>query len=220
MQIHELTLASPSPEDLRIFYNELGFAEIEGLGGSDGYSFKAGYTRMNFIPGDQDARYHFAFNLRPDQLEDAFAWAERMRLDLLDNPEGKGKYVDFPDWRARSLYFYDPAGNIVELIARAALPRAGNAPKFSAASITGISEIGIVCDDVPSMREWIESTHAIPAFSRHQNTDQFSALGDDEGLLLLVPQGRRWFMGNFDASRFPIAVTGINNGKELRLVLP
>lgn len=220
MQIHELTLAAPTPEDLRSFYNELGFPEIEGLGGSDGYSFRTGYTRVNFIPGDLQARYHFAFNLRPDQLEDAFEWAERMRIDLLDNPEGKGKYVDFPNWKARSLYFYDPAGNIVEFIARAALPRAGNAPKFSAASFTGISEIGIVCDDVPAMREWIESTHGISPFIRQQNTDEFSVLGDDEGLLLLVPEGRKWHMGNFSASRFPVAITGKNGGKDVRLVLP
>ena len=220
MQIRELTLAAPDPENLRGFYTELGFPEIEAMGGTDGFSFQTGYTRMNFVPGDRHARYHFAFNLRPDQLEDAMKWSEKMRIDLLFSPEDNSKFVDFPDWKARSLYFFDPAGNIVEFIARAGLPRAGNAPKFSAASFTGISEIGIVCDDVKAMREWIESTHGLSGFVRHTNTDQFSALGDDEGLLLLVNEGRNWFMGNFEASRFPVAVQGVNGGKEFRLVLP
>lgn len=220
MQIHELTIAAPAPDEQRSFYNALGFSEIEGLGGSDGYSCKIGYTRLNFIPGDRNARYHFAFNLRPDQLEDAISWAEKMRIGLLPDPETKKNYVDFPDWKARSLYFFDPAGNIVEFIARAGLSRAGNAPKFSAGSFLGVSEIGIVCDDVASMREWIVTAHGVSPFVRQQNSDQFSALGDDEGLLLLVPENRQWFMGNFPANRYPVAITGKNGDREIRLVLP
>jgi catechol 2,3-dioxygenase-like lactoylglutathione lyase family enzyme len=220
MRIHEITLTAPAPEELRAFYNVLGFQEIEGLGGSDGYSFKAGFTRVNFIPGDQQARYHFAFNIRPDQLENAYEWTQKLRMDILPHPQTKQYFVDFPNWKARSLYFFDAAGNIVELIARAAITKAGNAPAFSAASILGISEIGITCDDVPSMREWISNTHGVPSFERQVNRDDFSAMGDDEGLLLLVPQGRKWFMGDFDSKRFPIALTGISGGREVRLILP
>jgi catechol 2,3-dioxygenase-like lactoylglutathione lyase family enzyme len=220
MRILELTIAAPAPEELRSFYTELGFPEFEGQGGSDGYSMRIGYTRMNFIPGDKDARYHFAFNVKPDQLEEMAEWSLRMRLDLLPDPKSKTNIVDFPNWRARSVYFFDPAGNIVEFIARAPLSRAGNAPKFSAVSFTGVGEIGIVCDDVASMRAWISMTHGIPEFSRQQNTDEFIAMGDDEGLLLLVPAGRNWFMGNFPSERFPLSLVCDNGVREAKLMLP
>ena len=148
------------------------------------------------------------------------SWAQRSGATLLENEERKGHYVDFPDWKARSVYFFDPAGNIVEIIGRAGLPRAGNAPKFSAGSLLGVSEIGLVCDEVPAMRDWITGTHGIGLFARHQHTDQFTALGNDEGLLLLVPKGRNWFMGNFPATHYPLALQLEEDGRNVRLMLP
>jgi catechol-2,3-dioxygenase len=220
MRIQQLTLATGNPVEQKKFYcSELGFPEIEIAGDSDGFSFQSGYTKINFIPGDKDARYHFAFNVRPDQFESAIGWIEN-EAELLENPHGKGKIVDFPNWNAKSVYFFDPAGNIVEIIARAGIQRAGNAPKFSTKSLTGISEIGIACEDVLAMREWISNVHGIHDFTRQENTAEFSAMGDDEGLLLLVPKNRPWFMGNFDAVHFPLAIEGINSGKDFKLMLP
>lgn len=221
MRINELTLATADPAELKKFYSDLlGFEEIPGLGGSDGFSFQCGHTRINFVPGDRDAKYHFAFNIHPDKLEDAIEWLQGKGVELVHSAEQKGFLIDFPNWWAKSVYFYDPAGNIAELIARGALGPAGNAPKFSASSVVGVSEIGVVSDDVPAMREWIATAHGIPAFTRNQNTDEFSAMGDDHGLLLLVHTGRRWFMGNFDAKHFPLAVKGESNGRAFRLMLP
>ncbi|MEO5645808.1 MAG: VOC family protein [Bacteroidia bacterium] len=221
MQITELTLATGNIEEIKKFYSdELGFNEIEAASASDGFSFMAGHTRINFVAGDKDAKYHFAFNIRPDQLQDAADWIDKHGIDLIDNEEKTGKIIDFPAWRAKSLYFFDAAGNIVELIARAAVSPAGNAPKFSASSVIGISEIGIVCDDVKEMREWIETVHGVNGFVRQENNDNFSAMGDDDGLLLLVPKGRAWYVGNFDAHHFPLAIKGMNSGKELKLILP
>jgi catechol-2,3-dioxygenase len=221
MLIQELTLATGNPNEQKKFYcSELGFPEIEIKGESDGFSFQSGYTKINFIPGDKDARYHFAFNVRPDQFENSISWLNNLGIELLDNVEKTGKIVDFPNWNAKSVYFFDPAGNIVEIIARAGIARAGNAPKFSANSLTGISEIGIVCDDVLAIQNWIETTHHVNGFVRQKNSANFSAMGDDEGLLLLVPSGRKWFMGNFEAFHFPLAISGKNGQNVIKLILP
>jgi catechol 2,3-dioxygenase-like lactoylglutathione lyase family enzyme len=221
MRINELTLATADPNELKKFYADLlGFAEISALGGSDGFSFQCGHTRINFVPGDREAKYHFAFNIHPDKLEDAVQWLQQNGVELVHSAEHKGFVIDFPNWWAKSVYFYDPAGNIAELIARGALGPAGNVPKFSAKSIVGVSEIGVVSDDVPAMREWISTAHGVPAFVRNKNTDEFSAMGDDHGLLLLVNTGRKWYMGNFEAKHFPLAVQGESNGREVRLILP
>lgn len=221
MKITQLTLSAHDPAELKKFYSgELGFEEISAATDSDGFSFQAGHTRLNFIPGDRDAKYHFAFNIKPDQLNDAVKWMNSCGVELVFSQEDKGVIVDFPDWWAKSIYFFDPAGNIVELIARGGIGAAGNAPAFSSGSIVGVSEIGIVTDDVVSMREWIETTHGISAFSRHNNTDQFSVLGNDHGLILIASAGRKWFMGNFEAKHFSLSITGENEGKEFKLLLP
>ncbi len=221
MQITELTLATGDPEELKKFYSEeLGFVEIEAISASDGFSFRAGHSRINFIPGDKDARYHFAFNIRPDQLEASMQWLDRHGIDLIPDKSSNKNIVDFPNWKAKSIYFFDPMGNIVELIARASISPAGNAPKFSAKSIISVSEIGIVCDEVGAMRQWIEMSHGLSGFARQINSEDFSALGDDEGLLLLVPKNRPWYMGNFEAKHFPIALTGMNAGNSFKLMLP
>lgn len=221
MKITSLTLAAPHPDEMKKFYSGLmGFAEIEAVSDSDGYSFQAGHTRVNFIPGDRDAKYHFAFNIKPDQLSDAVKWLGNCGIELIFSPEDKGVIVDFPNWWAKSVYFFDPAGSIVELIARGGIGPAGNAPSFSAQSIVGVSEIGLVTEDVAAMREWIETTHGVPAFSRQQNTETFSALGDDHGLILIAVKGRKWFMGNFEAVHYPVAMECETASGIRKLMLP
>ena len=221
MKILELTLSTHTPEELKKFYTDgLGFEEIPTHGETDGYSFQCGHTRVNFVPGDRDAKYHFAMNVYPDKLPEAIAWLQKNQVELVHSAEHKGFLIDFPDWWAKSVYFYDPAGNIVEIIARGGLGAQGNAPQFSARSIAGISEIGIVTEDVPYFREWVNITHGISPFIRNKNSDSFSAMGDDHGLLLLVQSGRRWFMGNFDAKHYSLAVNGVHDGKEFRMMLP
>jgi catechol 2,3-dioxygenase-like lactoylglutathione lyase family enzyme len=220
MHIKKLRIASSIIEELRKFYIErLGFQELEGVGGSDGLTFLAGYTEVTFFPGVDDLKYHFAFNVRPDQLSDAIQFLEGKGISLIPEKPGNNTIVDFSDWWAKAIYFYDPSGNIVEFIARGAIAQAGNAPVFSTASLVGVSEIGIPVDDVAAMCEWVNTTHNIQAFARAKNTVHFSALGDDEGLLLFVETGRRWFMADFDAAKCPVAVTLEQGGRTVQLTL-
>lgn len=218
MKITELTIASAFIDELRRFYvNQLGFTEHEVIGGSDGIALQAGHTRFTIVPGTSEARYHFAFNIQPDQLDAAATWLQGRGIELVPNTAGQGYIVDFPNWWAKSIYFFDPSGNIVELIARGAISPAGNAPLFSANSLLGISEIGIVTDDVLALQNWLSTIHGLTSFVRQPDSDTFSVMGDDEGLLLLVPPGREWYMGRFAADKHPVALTLDNKGKEVKL---
>jgi catechol 2,3-dioxygenase-like lactoylglutathione lyase family enzyme len=220
MQIRKLRIASAYIDELRKFYvDQLGFEELAGIGGSDGLTIQTGFTEFTFVPGTEEARYHFAFNIRPDQLDDAFRFLESHRVHLLINKTDNSVFVDFPNWWARSIYFFDPAGNIVEFIARGALAKAGNAPAFSAASVIGVSEIGVSVDDVPAMSEWMSGVHGIGGFIRQQNTSEFAAIGDDEGLLLLVNPGRRWLMSDFEAGKHPVSMEMEQGGRAVNLTL-
>jgi hypothetical protein len=58
----------------------------------------------------------------------------------------KSDIADFVNWRAKSVYFFDPAGNIIELIARFDLNNASS-EKFSSEQFLSLSEIGLVFPD-------------------------------------------------------------------------
>lgn len=218
MRILELRLASDLVHELRRFYVErLGFFEEEQVGGTDGLRLEIGHTHLTFVPGTADRRYHFAFNIPYGCLEDAAAWLVKCGVQLVEQPGGKGPLVDFPNWNAQSVYFFDPSGNIVELIARKDLPHA-RGKAFTPALISGVSEIGVPFDEPEMMRDFLTTAYGLPVFAKQKPGPNFSALGDDEGLLLLVPTGRSWFMGDFAAGKFPTAVKLEQGGKTTELI--
>ncbi|MGI8908169.1 MAG: hypothetical protein ACR2IE_16980 [Candidatus Sumerlaeaceae bacterium] len=95
------------------------------------------------------------------------------------------------DW---NMYFNDAGGNILEFIARHDLPGSSTGD-FGRSDILGISEIGIVVSDVPTFVEQCIRESGMTPFHGYTHP-QFTALGDDHGLLIVVPEGRPWFPEN------------------------
>ena len=62
-----------------------------------------------------DSYYHFAFNIPANKFSEAKVWAKERVSLLVEEGEDEANFVHLP---AHALYFYDPAGNIVELISR------------------------------------------------------------------------------------------------------
>jgi hypothetical protein len=147
-----------------------------------------GATRVRFAPGPAVCS-HFAINV--GDFVGAVAWARGRAGELLRDD------VPFPDWRARALYFYDPAGNLVELIARERAP--------GDALLIGVSEVGLPVADVGVAVEFLEAELGLPHFSG--NKEDFSAVGDDHGLFILVPVGRPWLFTDRPASDASLSVT-------------
>jgi catechol-2,3-dioxygenase len=172
VRIAEVVLPAPDPGALEAFHGP-------------GY----GSTRLRFEPGPAVCS-HFAVNVPPQRFEEAVDWA-RERVELVDDD------VPFPAWRARSAYFFDPGGNIVELIAR---ERAPGEDLF-----LEISEVGLPVADVGAAVEWLEAELGLPHFSG--NRRDFSAVGDDRGLFIVVPVGRPWLFTEEPAPDAPLRVT-------------
>ena len=105
--------------------------------------------------------------------------------------------VPFEAWRARAAYFYDPAGNLVELIARERAP--------GDALLLEVSEVGLPVEDVGAAVEFLRDELGLPHFSG--NKQDFSAVGDDHGLFILVPVGRPWLFTDRVAAEAPVRVT-------------
>lgn len=190
MKILDLQLDTRKLDELTHFYGDvLGFTVR--ISTDQRMSIQVGTTSLSFNSAStaSASTYHFAFDVPEDQLDDAKAWLEP-KVEPINDESGNDTF-HFEDWDAHSLYFYDPGGNIVELIARHALPNASGVP-FSAASIVNVSEIGVVVDDVESqVVELQKATGVIPY--RQAVHPEFTPLGDEAGLLIMVKRNRGWF---------------------------
>lgn len=144
---------------------------------------------LHAAPPDWHGIYHFAFNIPENQLDAARTWlAARVSLNL--GPDGADTFY-FEDWNAHAVYCTDPAGNIVELIARHTLPSASEAP-FSSDQLLAISEIGLVAENVPAVVQALQGQLDIPIY-RGAGSADFTAMGNEEGLFIVVRRGRPWF---------------------------
>ena len=144
---------------------------------------------MRFEPGP-DVCSHFAVNVPPGRFDEAVAWA-RERATLIQDD------VPFALWRARAAYYFDPAGNLVELIARERAP--------GDELLIEVSEVGLPVADVGAAVEFLEDELGLPHFSGDR--EGFSAVGDDRGLFILVPVGRPWLFTDRPATDAPLRVT-------------
>jgi catechol-2,3-dioxygenase len=196
VRILALRLPTRRPHELRRFYaEELGLPR-------HGYDVHGGGTTLTFVGGQPRSPFHFAFNIPENRLDDAKAWLEpRVRLLARDGTDT----FNFEFWDAHAVYFNDPAGNVVELIARHRLASASDA-RFDGGSLLEVSELGLPTPDVAGTVEFLERELGVPVFSGDRTT--FAAVGDERGLFIVVPEGRPWFPTDVAAwpSRLDVAV--------------
>jgi catechol-2,3-dioxygenase len=164
---------------------------------ADRLTIEAGETRITFVSssdteGGRTPFYHFAFNIPENKIVQALEW-QKQRTPLLSIPERNRaagyppEVVDYSHWNAHSIFFLDPAGNVVEYIARHDLKNSDDSP-FSFMDILYASEIGLIVDDVPATAERLKEWAAVPQY--RGGSDQFMAMGDEYGLLLVMKRGR------------------------------
>jgi hypothetical protein len=193
MRIRELRLSTHLPEALAAFYGEV--LELPVFTGNNELHIKAGSTDVYFetlYDGSQPF-YHLAFNIPCNSIEAAKAWLSP-RADLLWIEDYQSDVADFVNWNAQSVYFYDAAGNILELIARRDLHN-DSSNSFNAASLLSVSEIGLVFPlaQYDQKVQQLMNSYSLPYFAKQPPLPQFKAVGDDEGLFIIVPEGRPWY---------------------------
>jgi catechol-2,3-dioxygenase len=178
---------------------------------------QAGATRLAWAAAAQGWRgaYHFAFNIPKNKLAEAKRWAAE-RVPLIRSAAGDDEF-DFANWDARAVYFYDAAGNIVELIARQALNNAAEAA-FGGAQLLEVSELGLASADVPATVQLCRAALGVDVF-RGSSGESFAAVGDDHGLFIIVREGRLWYPDTgVPADPLPVEAT-VNLGAGTRFVL-
>ena len=210
MNILELELLTDSITETELFYNNIVGLKTVSKNNSS-VSFAAGATQLTFRSSENiNPVYHFAFDMPNNKLLEAFAWIEK-KTEILEivPPE---KIADFYNWNAKSFYFYDNNGNILEIIARFSLDNASEKP-FDGSSILSVSEIGFVTKNVSKLSDEMFNKYGLSGFSKQPKLEKFIVLGTDTGLFILVEENRDWYPTHQKAKSFWTKVVFDNNGK-------
>ncbi|MEL6821146.1 MAG: VOC family protein [Calditrichota bacterium] len=197
MRFREIKLETHLLDEQREFYeNTLGFKITAKR--KHNFSLAAGKTILTFtrVREEIEPFYHFAFNIPSAQFESCKEWL-KAKTSLLEE-DGENVF-HFENWNAKAIYFKDPAGNIVEFIARHNLP-AGASAAFTPNNIQNISEVGIPVEDVGLFCREVRQAMRLPLFDG--NEKDFAALGDEYGLFIVVPVNRNWFPTKDSAGPF------------------
>ena len=199
MKILEIEIQTDNIKETETFYSEILGLQLVNKN-QNSISFKAGQSKLTFIKSDNiNPKYHFAFNIPNNKLEEAILWA-KSRLSLIENDEN-GIIANFESWNANAIYFYDNNNNIVEFIARFDLENSNEKP-FDISVIESISEIGIVTDKPLDLAETLIESYNLVYFNKSTKSEKFAALGNDNGLFIIVETNRKWYPTEQKAKKY------------------
>jgi len=212
MKIKELKLYSNHLNEQKEFYVSLFELNLVKESASS-FTVKMGDSLLSLIKSDDNPYYHFAINIPSNQIEGALQWLKQ-RVEIL--PFENEEIVDFVNWNAKSIYFYDASKNIVELIARKKLNINHN-EEFSAKRFLHISEIGYPTNDVKKTYHLLNTNYNLDKYDCDEK--RFCAIGDEYGLFIVVNYNlKKWLPTGDEALPFPFEIHFNNNsGKSYNL---
>ncbi|MDT0675916.1 VOC family protein [Autumnicola musiva] len=187
MKIEELQVFTSNLEEQKIFYRETLGLKIEAEG-EDSFKLQLGYSVLRFVKKPGATPYHIAFHIQDKQENEALEWL-RERVEI--QKSGEDEIVDFSNWDAKSVYFYDKDSNILEFISRRSLNSSIDAP-FSAEKITGISEIGLATTNIKEKYHFLQRNCGLEIFDG--SLEKFCAIGEPQGLIITIDENQKdWF---------------------------
>lgn len=207
MKINEIELfISNFGETVYFYENVLQFKCIAMFESTA--KFQIGESILTFHKEEKHKyNYHFAFNIPPNLFQQAKEWVQAKIHLATEDGEDEAHFVES---KARSFYFEDPAGNIVEYIARERTTPKSSATTFSAEEVVGISEIGLSTNNI---EKYANELLAIGIAQREDEPLLYSQylnfMGDYEKgvFILLGPVGRRWIFSDILAKEAPIIIS-------------
>ena len=214
MKLAHIQIQSNNIQQTATFYKDiLDLPIIEKT--KESVSIQAGNSVLEFIENPEfKSIYHFAFNIPENKLDEAIDWC-KSKVDLIFIEDQK-VITNFENWNANAIYFYDNSSNLLEFIARHDLDNA-QTEAFSSNAILNISEIGIVSENPLALGEQLIEQHGLEFFSKNANSELFAAVGDDEGLLIMVKPNRNWYPTQTPSESNKTAVRIENKGNKIEL---
>lgn len=204
-----VTLYTNQLKHLRGFYGNVLELPIEEST-EEYFQMSIGTSTLIFRHSELKTSYHFAINIPGNQFTLAKHWAkERVIL----NREAAVDEIYYARFEADAFYFEDPAGNVIELIARRNVDRWSD---FSVESFLNLGEISITTPFVEEVGEKLQEI-GIPISGHVQlNPDELNFLGKKDTFILLVPPHRRWYFSNRMSETSPLEIA-LEDGKTILL---
>ena len=191
MKIGHLGLGAPVAllPELTSFY-----ADLVGSGpaapDAGAVTVRVGETILELREAAGSPFYHVAFLVPGDRFDAALAWV-REHVELLPDTETGEPVFDFTNWNAEAVYFHDPAGSIVELVAHHGLDETGATGAFAPAELLGVSEVGLVCDP-PSLGGSLGELGLEVWDGTVAGEGRLAFVGEKGRTLILCRAGRPW----------------------------
>jgi hypothetical protein len=105
-------------------------------------------------------------------------------------------------WKGKQMYFHDPEGNVLEILAR-------DIPiHISTDSLFDICEVGLPCMNIDELSDFLSGVKN----EFISNNESFRFFGDRNGVFVLVREGRPWYPKNKPAQIDPVTIE-IHAGK-------
>jgi catechol-2,3-dioxygenase len=212
MKIEKLEIKSRNVGEQLKFYRDLLGLAINNYS-EETFEVQVGFSVVKFVSDPGATPYHIAIHIPGKQERLALNWVKDRVPVLKNNNE---EIIDFSNWHAYSLYFYDADKNIMEFISRSNLYKPGKAV-FSGKSLLGIAEVGLATNDIREKYEFLNQNFRLDKYDG--SFDKFCAIGDDEGLLITIDKNEKdWFPTNDKAysSDFAISFQHKNKSRQLK----
>ncbi|MBD7985850.1 hypothetical protein H9649_14855 [Sporosarcina sp. Sa2YVA2] len=198
--IKSATLYTDKLKAMKRFYGNL--LELDMIESTDEhFTIRIGESLLTFKHTEQPAYYHYAINIPGNQFSMMKYWVQD-RVTF-NREEGRDE-VYFPSFDADSMYFEDPAGNVVELIGRRKRDLFGDLTKES---FLNISEIGVVTPYVAEVGDLLQDMGLPLRSGTDVNPDDLNFLGRGDTYIVLVPPGRRWYFSKKVSETYPLELT-------------
>jgi len=209
MNIIELELLSDDLGETEKFYKKVLGLEPYLKEDKSILFFHIGSTKLIFRKSDNlKPVYHFAIDVPTNRFFDAHN-AIKKHTEIL--PVEGDDIANFTNWDAKSFYFKDNNGNILEFITR--YPnKEYYEDAYSSKCFVSISEIGLVTSNVKELADTLKDEYGIPIFSRQPRGDEFTVSGDDCGLFIIAAKNRDWFPTTIKARSFTTRILYIDKG--------
>ncbi|MCE0458709.1 hypothetical protein [Curtobacterium flaccumfaciens] len=212
MDIRQVQLATRSLADTARFWERLG-CSVEIVDTT--VRIVVGSTLLVFreLP-EMTGALHLAITIPTGTFDAAKAWIAGLTTVL--GTDDQDEFEGPPNWNSRSVYFEGPDQQLLELIERRDLEpgarRVGVGDGTSAGTdsdagvpLVSVSEVGVPVPDVLGAVESLRRAGLEPY--ANPPGESFAAVGDVDGLVILVSPDRRWFpTGDRSPSSAPVVI--------------
>ena len=202
-----VTLYTNQLKQLRGFYGNVLEIPLEEST-DEHFQISIGTSTLIFRLCEIQASYHFAINIPGNQFTLAKHWAKER---IILNREAAVDEIYYTRFEADAFYFEDPAGNVIELIARRNVDKWSD---FSIESFLNLSEVSITTPFVEEAGDKLQEI-GIPISGHVQiEPDELNFLGKKDTFILLVPPKRRWYFSKRMSKTSPLEVV-LEDGKTI-----